>query len=704
MKTLRFRARPVNIKSMSVKSFLTRRCVNLRHDAKDDILKPIARPRLLVDEPALPFFSFKEDGDIHALFYRDGAYCHAVLNCETPRLTEIFQSDDPPRCCLLVDNVLEIHTQNGRIFTLRRDAAGNFTYISPAEYPSVTFVADEQMILRADIDSGKLSEDYSLHSGSLNNSDSADFSKALKASYLRLSDMAQRGDLLVQPVWLRYRLLDGKGNTRHRSSPVLIGPNGGFQCCSMQSAEMLSGVVRPKSSLSANVSHLEAVVPSFADTDVTTIVIESSLPLCPFDFSLPIDTSVIRSGNNTVLRYFLPGVSAGMVEMPAVARELADTVCRCGDAAFSEICRLSAGETGRILLPLKKTFSTEQQLRMLASLIAASPDKETTESSFGRPFTAGAACLIGDNVIYGDISFGAERYDYAIMICPKNNRFYSTHLISCNIGRIVEIVEMHGRDTLLGSTSALLYLFGTAGIAVATVSADGTLKNINIVSRHGLELKQQITSLNSDRYQLAVIAGGTLSLIEKSKITAVAGKLPKLASIAHDSEQKELWLGAVDGTLMVTDMDFKHYSTVEPSDFESICDCCGMPLLLREAAIFTPFDSSVSPLQPVNCRLTIDMEAPPASSQMSEWPALPMRLTAEVSGQTKGTIALRSSNVPLMAQTDTDTVCEISGDGRFNAPVGVDIVGPRRRYYRLEIAQTATSEDFSIGRIEVTFE
>ena len=686
------RVNPKRIKRMRFDKFLTRRCVNLRKDQRRERLIPIPKPEKWIDDASLPFFSTRVPQGEYALFYRDGALCYAQTDVASPRLHEIVQMESSPLCAVEISSgVIEVMTRSGRLYIYIKEN-GAVDCLRDGVFPTITFAADERMTLAMPVDSCKFSGTYDLLPTQLTGADAAAFTKPLKASYLRLSDLAQAGGMLIQPVFIRYKLLDAENVVIYCSEPVMLAPGGGFQCCGRFEATLNDDGGYRSLSLSADVSRLNVTVPRFADGRVRKIIIESTPPIHPFDFARPAETSIINSGGARRMRFFLPGVSVAMVEGEKLLEKLLEDVRHRGDSAFVRIGELSPME-GTYTINPSPASNTEQQLAVLKKLLQT-PVVDNV-ALLNKPFTAGAVCCVAGKMVYGDLMINGQAKPDAIMVVERDNRYYSGPTLDCGIGCIVAIHEMERRrESLSDYSRSRVYLFGTKGIAIAVLSSAGTITGVNIIDRRGVMSGHHISRTTSPDYQLAVIAQGELLLLNGTKISEPSDRLRGLKGVAGDMASKDLWILDGDNRPALIDSAMEYVSDTDFGPIESLTGLNGTPVFYSDETLFAIGDN----YDGYECRLTLDIDAQ-RDDTVYELPRRLSRLTAEIAGKTEGTLTVRCSNAP---SDEYVTVCNVDIAGDFNAPLSFPVLSPLRRFYRLDF-RLKSSADLAISKIEAAF-
>lgn len=695
-KTLFGVPRPMTMNSTQREGVLkTSDCVNMLYDGTEGVTRPLRGAKKLLDDSALPFFSFKNRGGEYALIYRDGALCYFRTDMESPRLKEIAQFYPAPLCAIEIgEGVVEVMTETGRLI-LNVNPGGEINCSSVNDYPKITAMAEEQMELRVMTDGLKLSADYTRQPTQLKEEDEQKLTKQLKRAYIRLSDLAQDAGLIFQPVFIRYKLLDANDTVVFCSAPKMIAPAGGFQCCERYETQLNEEGNMNGIAVKANVSRASISIPDYGGRGIEKVVIESSYPLHPADFSRQAETTLSAIAGTVVLRLYMPGTSVSMVAAEEKLKRLVDIYERASDdSCFKEIARFPTSGGNYVINP-SHGDDTERQLAAIKQILLNGSNGDTATAVSGQPFTAGAAERIGGKIIFGDLRVDGRRFEESIMVTEKENRYKTTKVMDCGIGKIVGIREMERRrESLSDYTRSRVYLFGTKGIAIAVIGAKGEIGGVNVIDRRGVVSNIMITPLRSERHQLGVIAEGNLLLLNGTKISEPAPERNDMKGIATDMKAQQVWLLLADGRLCVASNDLKYLSYTDFLLPESIATVNGNGMFYAEDTLYT----GAGDYEGIVGRLTIDVEAP-RQEVVNELPKRLRQLTAEIRGKTKGTIAISCCNVPSEKYV---FACRIRIDGDFNSPVTFVCPTAPCRYYRFECELTA-SESLGIGRVEASF-
>ena len=675
-------------------------CSNLRLDSPTDTLRPVARPRRLIAGAPLPFYSFIHEGRCIGLFHHESVLFGANLSDERPQLRTICHLPDRVLTAVKVsDTAVEVLTESGFV-TLVPDSNGGWTAFADGggNLPPLTFGTVDEMRLTAAVDPVKLSGDYSQNSRRLTNDDAERLGKQLRKAYNELAATASGSGMLLQPVCLRYRVLDSDGTTLFCSAPILLTAGGDFQCCDKYSvafnAEFGSLAA---TAISGTVAQATVNIPSLGGTRAAAIVIEAGDPIHPFDFGLMPETAVSVSGNDLLCTFYMPGAAVTMAPANESRRQLLEAVSSIGDDAFRPIAEFSSADTGVKTLFIPACGTVDRQIASVKFLTTRSQKTEA-----GVTYTAGAAAATARCLVTGNLKIGRRSLPSFIMAVARERRYEATEPVDCNVGTVVGIREMHRRDSNLDPSRTRLYVFGTEGIAVATLSADGRVTAVNIIDRRGVGSPQQIAETGFGDYQMAVVAGGELLMLNRSKAYAPGRRASKLSAVAADASRRELWMLSYDGTLSIVDGSLRYISRITSIEADSLCTTAdGRVLLHGDGDIFIPVDRMDYNAELPYCELTVEFEAPRAAGR----PLRPLRLDTlalEITGEGEGSLVIHASNVPWNDFENGNPVAGFELLGSFNAPLILPIACPYRRYFRVRLRLIA-DDDLALGRLEAVF-
>lgn len=242
-------------------------------------------------------------------------------------------------------------------------------------------------------------------------------SDSLLNAYSSLSTEALSGGVWIQPVGVRYRVLDSDGNELWRSPVSIVGIDG-WQCAS-QISTPISG---SSSSYTTSPLHIAAkayainveVPPMQQGNDAATIIVEATPQLHPIlPDRLPHTLLSGLNGNSPTLGVWMPGVQRNMEATIATFRMMLQATITGCDALMTRIGRIDLTSTGRtVQLTPQTSDSLDAELSELRSAIDTLGSQETLPDdntlsriiATGATFSAGCVVQNGDTTVWGNIS------------------------------------------------------------------------------------------------------------------------------------------------------------------------------------------------------------------------------------------------------------------------------------------------------------
>ncbi len=191
------------------------------------------------------------------------------------------------------------------------DGDGNVSH-ARHDYPGVGLLGVDDEMLSTWVGGRTLSRVYA--EGPLEEKDRAALAGDMSDAYRQLCRQGSASGVLLQPALARYRLVDGGGKTVFESGPVLVGHSEGAQCTG--TVALKSGDRRSVEGyeLSCHSWHLEALVPSFGESDVARVEILMTPVFHPYDSRAQGEVNVGRASQSTSVfcRVGLPGRERGL--------------------------------------------------------------------------------------------------------------------------------------------------------------------------------------------------------------------------------------------------------------------------------------------------------------------------------------------------------------------------------------------------------
>lgn len=206
-------------------------------------------------------------------------------------------------------------------------------------YPILRFSAENVMSLSQAVEPRGLKGTYDSRSARLCDDDADRLTADLDRAYRQLEAVATGSGARMQPVLARYRLEGEGGEVLYRSGVTLVAAPSGVQCAGqLTSAFTNDNTMRGAMTLKADVYNLRlklAAVPAANHRHVARLVVETSLPVHPFDRKASAANALGRSGANAVeLRCFVPGASVTTASSRRQIMQRIKELALKGDEAF----------------------------------------------------------------------------------------------------------------------------------------------------------------------------------------------------------------------------------------------------------------------------------------------------------------------------------------------------------------------------------
>lgn len=394
------------------------RCSNLRRNRRGKYLVAAGRPVRNTKLTTLPLLTWLDSKEGRMGIVREGNRLRMVFLDGDRSGYDIGGVTGTVRCAVAVSAVRVIVMTDTDSYVLEPDADGQWGVRREVMYPALRFEAADVMRLSADAEERELTGTYDTHSATLCDADADRLSKDLLRCYAELADKATRGGMELQPVLARYRLEGNGGEVLYRSPAVAVGAPSGAQGvdelrCLLSDDRRQRGRLR----VSADVYKLRLRQVSESDIEpgrVKRLVVETSLPVHPYDSTVTAANALERSGTNGVaLRCFVPGASVTMA--PArwhVAQRLRGLAMK-GDAAFREAAVVHNPFDSGATLDIEVTVArrsvqgVERENAAVAEVLARkveAVDARVARCRVPNRFTAGSGCVAGDNAVWGGVT------------------------------------------------------------------------------------------------------------------------------------------------------------------------------------------------------------------------------------------------------------------------------------------------------------
>lgn len=309
------------------------------------------------------------------------------------------------------------------------NATGTFPAITVTAHTAGTLTASTQPLDITDID-------FSRNDPSLPDAATTAITRRLTDTYSALSLQAVLGNLWLQPVMLRYRIISHTGVTLHTSAPMVLAPDG-WQCCNLlsvtcsRSGSTLSVPAIPVSAQAFSLKiHIDTTAAWHPDAAAVEFLVSPQLH--PVDLDADAPCRLQRTATTTpVLTVAMPGTTASMASLDWQRTDrLRETLARI-DLIPATSTRFSIPLTDAVTpLPNTSALTVDRELRLLRSTlaqpVAVTPNKGTAallrDISTPHSFYARTALTAADTVIWGDItpipSLGYPLSDLAASFSP----------------------------------------------------------------------------------------------------------------------------------------------------------------------------------------------------------------------------------------------------------------------------------------------
>lgn len=344
---------------------LALKCVNVRRDEREpEVWHPAGMPLKLRTDGWKPLFQLALPGSVagtkvgEAMFWRKDDQLGVgiapmgelkesdMITLLTARLeAEVLSAD------IVEPGVIRMLMKHSPAVYLSYDSSGRMFFhgVMP-DLPSALFTVVDETTLSEPLESVALTGESNSRNGAMCAEDLRRVSRVLADAYERLKVKAHDAGFLVQPVFARYRLEDGGGDTVCCSATVLASGITGFQCCGsveMTSTDGLSTL--SGGSLTARCYRLRLLAPGTLGAPWRTIVrrltVELTPEIDPVDRSALCAASVSNNGGTTTVALHLPGVGGSSAYAAARRRVLvAETLATSGGSfRIHDVCNLPFG-------------------------------------------------------------------------------------------------------------------------------------------------------------------------------------------------------------------------------------------------------------------------------------------------------------------------------------------------------------------------
>lgn len=404
-------------------------CRNLRPDtSKGGRLVPTEDFEVVASLPAgsktVGTISHEDYGKCCIIYDEDRLYVVSGIG-NPSRKSMTFAVDKP---CPEPMTVLEtgkstslIMTKEGPYELICRDGVFELRDINDVP-PSAILTIDTEQEIPTTIDSHKLKGTYDRESRMLEPEDCRILTQELKKAYGRLTDKARHASFFIEPVMVRYRYLDYKGNTVYLSPIKTIVPESENTLGKIINCK-ISGDKRTEFTVTATGVRIKLRTPE-ADNNwekrVERLIVECSgnIPI--------VDTTVTETENHVIgtdnlLRFYMPGCSTDIAEDKDCRAERVKLALRY----FDDLCKNAleiespfGEQSGKEFIvpmptelfatePIKSSEQTLKLLKKLSSKRISRKGEYEAEllQSFSLPhrFTAGSGAINGNTTLWSGL-------------------------------------------------------------------------------------------------------------------------------------------------------------------------------------------------------------------------------------------------------------------------------------------------------------
>lgn len=243
--------------------------------------------------------------------------------------------------------------------------------------------------------------------------------KELCDAYSRLAALAADGGLWLQPVAVRWHLLDSAGERAYSSAPIVAGC--GWQCVGTMSADCVKGADTldvPSLRMTAEPYRLSlSVDPGNAArliaSGIAAIEVTATAQIHPVDSRSDVAWRLVRQSTSVpVLTVALPGATDRFSSRNARRAEMLCRMMAFRDSAETRIGIVRLDADGcESTLSRTDAPTLDEETKNIDSLLSKSPDRQSGRASTllqsilsPNCFTAAAAAVSGDTVVWGDVT------------------------------------------------------------------------------------------------------------------------------------------------------------------------------------------------------------------------------------------------------------------------------------------------------------
>lgn len=377
-------------------------CRNLR--MSDMGLVPVGQLSQLANGDFVPLCYCKKDEKRILLAHR-GVYLYEMGEGEEP--VAVSQLSAEPLCGVMLDDgaMLMLHDGACRVTWCVADNAWQVV-TSARQFPIVRLTVATTSQFSATIPARQLTGNYTHWQGSLDDADCALLTADIERAYDNMCADARRAGCYVQPVMARYRLRDADGAIVVESAPVMLSASGLQLADDIETRVDVDGgryCMMNAFTLNAEGYTIGYEVVKSGEDNVGNYTVEILVTpqLHPVDWSAQIKTRMESAATlSGVLRLFLPSCRDRCGEQ-------VEWLMHDFDAVAVEVARGRLGESKSVVTRLVGgDYDTDVKLwrKLNPGTVATTIDMMAAEASLPHRFSATVGRMMGDMVVWGNVS------------------------------------------------------------------------------------------------------------------------------------------------------------------------------------------------------------------------------------------------------------------------------------------------------------
>ncbi|MDE7387822.1 MAG: hypothetical protein K2M97_01065, partial [Muribaculaceae bacterium] len=269
------------------------------------------------------------------------------------------------------------------------------------------FSTDSTLTLSMRTPARTLSGTYTHWSGPIADSDALRLTSDLIETYISIAEQARTAARYIQPVMVWWRLLDTDGRTIHRSTPVILGPDG------LQACDPLTATVTRQSDRWEKLAGFTMSLRAFSPV---VTVSPSQWSGCKIEILVtpPVDVIAADSSRTATATYAFGPASTSEATLTATMRHTDPTAMIAAMLDRIESISVVAASIGAdsdtpatvTLRPTRLLDTNAESASLIRTLHSAVSPRDQLIDLCCAPhtFTAHAALVDSDTVVWGDIT------------------------------------------------------------------------------------------------------------------------------------------------------------------------------------------------------------------------------------------------------------------------------------------------------------